>query len=203
MQIALEGIGKKYGRQWVFRHINLHLSDGERVAILGANGSGKSTLLKIIAGWLNPTEGAITWRLKGRPLDNSAEVFSFLTIAAPYLELIEEFTLVELVRFHFRFKKPLHNLPNDEIIRLSGLEKASNKQIRHFSSGMKQRAKLTLALLSDTPLLLLDEPCSNLDAIATEWYRRMITDFCSGRSLVICSNHQPQEYDFCSNIIQL
>ncbi|MDK2909205.1 MAG: hypothetical protein PWR20_772 [Bacteroidales bacterium] len=203
MQIILDGIGKKFGRQWVFRRLDLKISAGGRLAILGANGSGKSTLLKIISGWLNPSEGSITYSIENQILSESSQLYSYISIASPYLELIEEFTLAELVHFHFQFKKPFHNMTENEIIHVSGLEDAKNKLIRHFSSGMKQRAKLTLALLSDTPLVLLDEPCSNLDATATEWFHKLISTYCHQRTLVVCSNHQPTEYDFCTGILQL
>ncbi|MEJ5302831.1 MAG: ABC transporter ATP-binding protein [Bacteroidales bacterium] len=203
MQIILDGIGKKFGRQWVFRRLDLKISAGGRLAILGANGSGKSTLLKIISGWLNPSEGSITYSLENQILSEPSQLYSYISIASPYLELIEEFTLAELVHFHFQFKKPFHNMTENEIIGVSGLEDAKNKLIRHFSSGMKQRARLTLALLSDTPLVLLDEPCSNLDASATEWFHKLISTCCHQRTLVVCSNHQPSEYDFCTEILQL
>lgn len=203
MQIILDGIGKKFGRQWVFRRLDLKISAGERLAILGANGSGKSTLMKIISGWLNPSEGSITYYIENQVLSEPSQLYSYISIASPYLELIEEFTLAELVHFHFLLKKSLYNLTENEIIRISGLEGAKNKLIRHFSSGMKQRLKLTLALISDTPFVLLDEPCSNLDATATEWYQKLISTYGHQRTLIVCSNHQPYEYDFCTEILQL
>lgn len=203
MQIILEDIGKKFGNQWVFRHLYLDVSQGSKCAILGANGSGKSTLLKIMARWLNPTEGNVMYFTNGQPLVDPENIFLSIAVAAPYLELVEEFTLLELFRFHFQFKKPLNNLSLFEIIELSGLEAAAQKQIRHFSSGMKQRTKLTLALLSEAPFVLLDEPCSNLDAKAIEWYRNLIFRYGNNRTLVICSNHQPCEYDFCKDIMTL
>ncbi|MGC8864230.1 MAG: ABC transporter ATP-binding protein [Bacteroidales bacterium] len=203
MQILLKDVGKRFERQWVFRRLSFDLPSGTHMAILGPNGSGKSTLLKIIAGWLNPTEGTITYTLNGLPLDESAELFGYLTMAAPYLELIEEFTLAEAIEFHFRFKKPMPGLTLSDITRASGLEDKSHRPIRYFSSGMKQRVKLVLALLSDTPLVLLDEPCSNLDAAAKQWYRKLIDEFTQGRTVVVGSNHSAEEYDFCTEIVLL
>lgn len=203
MQIVVKDVGKRFERQWVFRGLSFSISSGSRLAILGANGSGKSTLLKILAGWLNPTEGSVTYIVDNKPLADPGEVFSHLTLAAPYLELIEEFTLAEMIDFHFRFKKPLPGLSLTDILQESGLKDKSQRQIRHFSSGMKQRVKLVLALLSDTPLVLLDEPCSNLDLEATRWYRRLIDKYTAGRTVVVCSNHADEEYDFCDEIVRL
>ena len=119
-----------------------------------------------------------------------------MSIAAPYLELIEDFTLKEHIQFHFSVKKSVRDLSVNEVIELSGLKKSANKKISYFSSGMKQRLKLTLAILSDTPLLLLDEPLSNLDSKAGDWYANLIENYTAGRSIVVCSNHQPNEYFF-------
>lgn len=203
MQIIVKDLGKRFERQWVFRGLSLSIYSGTRLAILGANGSGKSTLLKILAGWLNPTEGSVIYLLNDKPLADPGDVFSHLTLAAPYLELIEEFTLAEMIDFHFRFKKPLPGLSSSDILQESGLKDKSQRQIRHFSSGMKQRVKLVLALLSDAPLVLLDEPCSNLDLEATRWYRRLIDEYTAARTIVVFSNHADEEYDFCDEIALL
>lgn len=203
MQIVVKDLGKRFERQWVFRGLSFSISSGTRLAVVGANGSGKSTLLKILAGWLNSTEGSVTCFLNDKPLADPGELFSHLTLAAPYLELIEEFTLAEMIDFHFRFKKPLPGISLNDILQESGLKDKSQRQIRHFSSGMKQRVKLVIALLSDTPLVLLDEPCSNLDLEATRWYRRLIDEFTANRTIVVCSNHADEEYDFCDKIVRL
>src|SRR5690606_14006845 len=90
----------------------------------------------------------------------------------------------------------------DRLIQLLDLEKSANKEIRYFSSGMKQRTKLVLACCADTPLLFLDEPTSNLDTQGIDWYHQLIDDFSKDRLLVICSN-QLAEYSFCRNQLQI
>src|SRR5690606_12497061 len=135
----------------------------------------------------SPSAGKLNYSLNNKPVEIES-VFNFLSLATPYLELIEEFTLRELITYHFRFKPLAKNWDIDRIISLLGLEESHNKEIRYFSSGMKQRTKLALACCADTPLLFLDEPTANLDEQGIEWYHQLIKDFSKDRMLVICSN---------------
>jgi ABC-type multidrug transport system ATPase subunit len=82
------------------------------------------------------------------------------------------------------------------------LEKASNKQLRNFSSGMKQRVKLAQAILSDVPVVLLDEPCTNLDADGISLYHRLMNNYCADRLLIVSSNDEV-EYKFCQHKISI
>src|SRR5690606_8438251 len=149
---------------------------GNSYAILGANGSGKSTLLQVISGSLSPSEGNIIYRNQEQPVDPE-QIFQQLSLAAPYLEFIVELTLTELISFHFKFKPFLAGYDAVKIIELLGFEKSKNKLLKYFSSGMKQRVKLALAFCSDTPVLLLDEPTSNLDTEGIAWYHTLISRF--------------------------
>lgn len=202
MQINLKDIGKRYRNEWIFRNFNYTFSSGETYAILGSNGSGKSTLLQIISGFVEQSEGTITGSI------NSAKIspdnfYQHVSIATPYLELIEDFTLHELIDFHFQFKNLAKNINKLDVSEIIDLKNASNKRIKDFSSGMKQRLKLGLAFLSDTPLLLLDEPITNLDKSAIIWYNNMLLKFTNDRTVIICSNHIADEYQFCKNNIEL
>lgn len=202
MKIVLEKTGKQFSRNWIFRNLSLSISSSQKLAILGPNGSGKSTLLQMLSGHLSPTEGKIQYAINNTQLDIE-NVFQHISIATPYLELIEEFTLREIVDFHFRFKKTINNLSTDEIIRLTELEKAKDKVFKNFSSGMKQRTKLALAILSDVQIVLLDEPLSNLDKAAGQWYRDMVDEYLKNKLVVVCSNHHPEEYDFCEQVMNI
>lgn len=197
MNIILEQIGRRFNREWIFRDINYVFEGGSSYAILGANGAGKSTLLQVISGSLSSSEGTITYQNDAKAIDEE-NAFEHLSLAAPYLELIEEFSLTEHIDFHFRFKKYRQGFDKNSLIDLLGLKKSEFKAIKHFSSGMKQRVKLALAFCSDTSILLLDEPASNLDQQGLEWYLSMIRQFTSDRLLIICSN-QEQEYSFCQH----
>ena len=168
MTITLNKAGKKFYREWIFRNLDLTLEPGAKLVILGPNGSGKSTLLQILSGATGLTEGQIKYNSNSTEISVD-EIYHSISISAPYLELIEEFTLEEIIHFHFKFKKAKNNLSEAEVLNLSGLESKKDKVFKFFSSGMKQRIKLTLAILSDTSILLLDEPCSNLDSEVVKW----------------------------------
>ncbi len=202
MEIKLNNAGKKYLREWIFRKVDLTLAKGSKWVILGPNGSGKSTLLQVLSSAVALNEGTVDFYLDDKQIEIE-EVYKNISLAAPYLELIEEFTLQEIISFHFKFKKIVHGLSEKDVIQISGLEKEANKVIRFFSSGMKQRLKLTLAILSDTSLLLLDEPCSNLDSNVIEWYQKMIRDYAMTRTIIVASNNQTEEFFFCDNKISI
>jgi len=201
MKISLEHIGRRFNREWIFRDINYEFESGSSYAVLGANGAGKSTLLQVISGSLSSSEGKISY-LDGDTMIDQEKVFIHLSMAAPYLELIEEFTLTELIDFHFRFKKYRQGFNRKVVIELLGLKNSEFKAIKYFSSGMKQRVKLALAFCSDTAILLLDEPASNLDQQGLDWYLSLASTLSSDRLLIICSN-QEQEYSFCSHRLNI
>lgn len=202
VNITVDKAGKKFYKDWIFRDVDISLKADDSLAILGPNGSGKSTLLQMLAGIVTPSEGKITHSFDNRKLE-PLQVFHYIGFASPYLELIEEFTLEEIVHTHFKFKKPVTNFSTADIIAITELDQSAGKVFKYFSSGMKQRVKLTLALLSDAPLILLDEPASNLDKSAVKWYRSLIEKYAGGKLIVVCSNHQPDEYDFCHQSFSL
>jgi len=198
VKIQLENIGKRFNREWIFRNISYTFSGNNKYSLLGTNGTGKSTLLQIIAGSMSQTEGKIIYDLPSIKKESESGLFSQVAFAAPYLELPEEMNWREAIVFHGRFKKFTNHLSADEIIKLSQLELAAGKEIRNFSSGMKQRAKLTLAILSDTPLLFLDEPSTNLDEKGVRWYQNLISEFAKEKMVLVCSNYNKEEYSFCN-----
>lgn len=198
MKISLQNAGKRFNRDWIFRSCSLDFLPGKRYAITGPNGSGKSTLLQVIAGATTHSEGNIIYT--NNDGKNITEPYLHTAIAAPYLELIEEMTATEMLQFHSAFK-PL-SLPVPQMLSAVQLEKSAAKQIRYFSSGMKQRLKLAQAFFSDVPVLLLDEPTTNLDADGIALYRGLIQQQ-PGEKLIIISSNVPAEYDFCDETIRV
>ena len=195
MLIDASGLGKRYRRDWIFRGLTRTFRPGSATAVLGPNGAGKSTLLNTFSGQLLPTEGSLAYALNGRALAVE-DLPRHLAYAAPYLELLEELTLLELLRFHTRFKPLRPGVSIEQLIGILYLEKARQQLVREFSSGMKQRLKLGLALYADAPLLLLDEPTTNLDTTGTAWYLEHVQATRAGRTLLLSSN-VPAEYSFC------
>lgn len=207
MNIILENTGKRFNREWIFRHCSHEFLQGKAYAITGPNGSGKSTLLQVIAGAVQHSEGNIYYRPPVNAQPSSANdqrstvnVHPYLAIAAPYLDLIEEMTAKEVLQFHAQFKPLKAGI--EEILETVGLAKAINKQMRYFSSGMKQRLKLAQAFFSDTPIILLDEPTTNLDAEGVALYLRLVKEHTINR-LVIVSSNDKQEYDFCEEVLSI
>ncbi len=195
MTISLSDTGKRYNRDWIFRHLTYQFLSGSSYAIVGPNGSGKSTLLQAISGALLINEGQIRYEQNQTTIIDD-EVHRYLSFCAPYLELIEEMTATELLDFHQAFKPLLPGIDTAAALQLAGIAAAQHKQIRYFSSGMKQRLKLIQSFLSDTPVLLLDEPCTNLDQDGIALYRSLLERFTSNRIVIICSN-DPEEYASC------
>ncbi len=208
MKITLNQIGKRYNRDWIFRNVSLEFQSGNKYAILGPNGSGKSTLLQVIAGNLIPSEGNIIYDTENRkPLSSedlytAENIYRHLAICAPYLQLIEEFTLKEMIDFHVKFKPLAGQLNTGKTIEILALSHAAHKQIRYFSSGMKQRVKLGLAILSNVPLLILDEPLTNLDDNGKNWYYHLIENYAKEKTILVGSN-RPDEYAFAGKQISI
>lgn len=200
MKITLIDAGKRFNRDWIFRHFHYEFIAGRTYAITGVNGSGKSTLLQAVAGAIGISEGRIEYVREGPIVPE--QVFRHLSIAAPYLEVIEEMTVTEFLHFHASFKPLLAGWTVKDILSKVGLAGAADKQIRYYSSGMRQRVRLAQAIFSDTPLVLLDEPCTNLDKDGIGLYNQLIGDHCKGR-LVIVSSNDVQEYAFCEEVISI
>ena len=184
--------------------MNYEFNSNSSYVILGANGAGKSTLLRLIAGNILPSTGEISYSLNNTDI-NGESIFRYLTIAAPYMELLEELTLPESLSFHAHFKPFITGYNNDKIIDFLGLTNSKRLQIKYYSSGMKQRVRLALAILSKTPLLLLDEPLTNLDNEGIEWYRNLMNDpeINRERLIIVRSNHREEEYSFCSEKLNI
>jgi ABC-type multidrug transport system ATPase subunit len=200
MRIILSDAGKRFNREWIFRHVDYQFFSSNAYAITGPNGSGKSTLLQFIAGAIMPSEGKISYSANDGVA--VADYYQLLSIAAPYLETIEEMTAVEFLRFHEAFKPLMPDMTVGRALERVGLSEARDKQIRYFSSGMKQRIKLAQAFFSDTPVLLLDEPTTNLDAPGITLYHEMIKEYTGGRILIISSNDR-MEYEFCTHKLEM
>jgi ABC-type multidrug transport system ATPase subunit len=192
VEVALFGIGKKFNSDWIFRNLDYSFKKNSSTAIIGNNGSGKSTLLKLISTFSDPTTGKIDFSNK-----HPEQQIGFV---APYLELIEELTLWEHLEFHFKFRKA--NRSFEDMLASSRLLHAKNKLVKDFSSGMKQRLKLILTFFSEDQLLLLDEPCSNLDENGIDWYQKELQRIIHTKTIIIASN-QRFEYEQCIDLLEI
>ena len=202
MQIQFSAASKRFNKEWIFSNLNFSFVTGQHYALIGNNGSGKSTLLQVIAGYIGLTKGQVNWvDNEGQSIDSS-KIYQHISIAAPYLELVEEFTALEQIAFHQQFKPLQTNLNPIDLLEKTGLIKSADKQIRNFSSGMKQRLKLALAIFDQAPVLLLDEPCSNLDQEGIQTYHQLMQAYAMHKLIIVASN-DPQEYQFCNQQLAL
>ena len=201
MNIKLTNLGKRYNKEWIFRNLSFQFDINKHYAITGPNGSGKSTLLQIIAGSVIHNEGKIDYYLQGKTIEPE-KIFTIISYAAPYLDLVEEMTLSEFLNFHHNMKSWISQVDTQQIIFLLGLEKSAHKQIRYYSSGMKQRVKLAQAIFSNVPAVLLDEPATNLDEEGIQLYKTLVENYCQNR-LVIISSNDKKEYPFCKEFIDM
>jgi len=202
MQIQFSAASKRFNKEWIFSNLNFSFVTGQHYALIGNNGSGKSTLLQVIAGYIGLTKGQVNWvDNEGQSIDSS-KIYQHISIAAPYLELVEEFTALEQIAFHQQFKPLQTNLNPIDLLEKIGLSKSADKQIRNFSSGMKQRLKLALAIFDQAPVLLLDEPCSNLDQEGIQTYHQLMQAYAMHKLIIVASN-DPQEYQFCNQQLAL
>ena len=200
MKITLNNLSKRFNYEWIFRDINYTFESGNAYALIGPNGSGKSTLLKILSGQLSPSLGTITF---ANPNTIAIEnVYRDVVFTAPYIDLIDDFTLLELLEFHFSFKKIALNYAIPDLIILSDLEKHQHKAIKSFSSGMKQRVKLITTLMSDCEIIILDEPTTNLDSKGVDWYLSLVEKVRNNK-LIITGSNLEREYSFCNHVMNI
>lgn len=198
LQITLEDIGHRFGKNTVIRDLNACITAQEHVVIRGRNGSGKSTLGRIIAGHLTPSFGTIRWEQveKGAtviPLE--AEETSLKTmLIGPGTSLHPELSPRELIQFHSQFRSWWADCDPLERLSEAGLIAHLDAPFRTLSSGLKQRVALTLALSTQCGALILDEPCGNLDTDGIKWYRSSL-ELIRGRTTVcICSNDRKEDH---------
>jgi ABC-type multidrug transport system ATPase subunit len=198
INIQLQDLGKKFGSEWIFRNIDLSIAPSSKIVILGGNGSGKSTLLQVISGFVLPNQGRVIYLSGTNPIE-AERVKDQVSLSSPYLELVEEFNLPELFEHCSIYKPFLKGIDKNSFLEISELAHTKQKAIKLFSSGMKQRVKLALAILADAPVLLLDEPVSNLDRHAIAWFKTMISTYAMDKTIIVCSNSIKEEFDFCTS----
>lgn len=200
--LSVNKLSKRYNREWIFKNLTHTFQAGKTYAITGPNGSGKSTLLQVLWGQLPPSAGTLsyTWSGKSYPVE---EIHSQVVVAAPYMDLIEELTLEEHLAFHFKLRKPRPGYSIENMISRLYMADSRNKQIANFSSGMKQRVKLGLAFFTDTKMIFLDEPGTNLDEQAMAWYADNLNHSILTGSLIFVASNQKTEYPASAEVISV
>lgn len=200
--ISWNDLGKRFGLKWVFKSLNDSISPGEHVLIKGSNGSGKSTFGKLLVAATDPTSGTITWSNANGEIDVDS-VPQQVAWSAPFMEIPDDMTVSEALEFHSTFRSPWDDISFTEMAKSSGLHEHLDAQISALSSGLKQRLRLTLAMGSKSGLVVLDEPCSNLDESGIAWYGETLKSLVKKTTVVVCSNEREFEFLPSAKILDL
>jgi len=201
MTIRVNKLCKRYNYQTIFKNIDYTFEANKVYGVLGDNGSGKSTFLKLLSGFLTASEGEVAYHINNQKIERE-NIYKLISYCAPYIQLIEEYTINELVDFHFSFKNYVTGVDSNSFQEILGLKNTKGKFIKDFSSGMKQRLKLAITLLSDSEVVIVDEPATNLDANAIEWMQNLIKNYRNNRLLIVASNRE-QEHQFCDELVNI
>ena len=201
MQVTIQNLSKRYLYDWIIRDMSYTFDFGSVTGVNGINGSGKSTFIKMLCGFLSPSEGKISYTVSDENVDRS-DVYLHMTLAAPYTDIINEYDVAEMFAFHTKFKKLRQDIDTKQFLEIVKLKGNKGKQIQYYSSGMKQRLQLALAILTDSSLLLLDEPTSYLDAENKAWFYDLLAQNKSSRTIIIASNDK-EDFELCSEVISL
>ncbi|MCX6151838.1 MAG: ABC transporter ATP-binding protein [Ignavibacteriales bacterium] len=197
-----ENITKTFGRRIVFKNVNFSYSTNGIWGIAGKNGSGKSTLVKIIAGIISPTKGKITHKVNEKEIESEA-MHDYIGFVSPYLVLYDEFTAQENLEYSAKIRGINFNKEKvDSLLNEFLLYDRRNDLLKGYSSGMKQRIKFIFALMHSPPLLVLDEPTSNLDIPGKESVYKIIKAE-SETSIVIIASNEESDLALCNDKIQL
>jgi ABC-type multidrug transport system ATPase subunit len=203
MEIHLNQLSKRYGlSHWVIRSLSFRFVHDRVYGISGSNGAGKTTLLSILAGTQIPSKGLVQYLTTDGSKIQPDQWFRYFTMAAPYADLYEYLTIREQVLLFQKFKGFIQGQDTEDVLRVVMLDHKADDYVKNLSSGMKQRLKLGLALLSNSEIVLLDEPLTNLDAGIRAWYADLLQQVKSNRLIIIASN-ESEDFKMVDEILDL
>ena len=189
MNIEFQSVSKRFAYEWIFRDVNYTIPSGSRLGIIGPNGSGKSTFLRVLLGTIDPSKGKVLYQA-GDKVINANEVFQNFSFTAPYMGIPDNLTIEEAVKFHFKFRTVKADINPNDIPAIALLANNKKKLIRQYSSGMRQRFKLILAMATDSDILAFDEPTTNLDEEGKAWFQSNLKNYLGDRTLIIATNEK-------------
>lgn len=191
VRLAFRDVAKRYDARVVFRSLSGEAGPGEVLLVTGPNGSGKSTLLGILCGLVRPTRGEVRWTSgAGDACLGRSDWRRHVGVVAPWTAVYEELTAMENLRF-FATLRAVAEAPSRcrECIEAVGLEPQRATPAGGFSTGMLQRLKIAQAMLHSPPVLLLDEPGSNLDPVGQDWLAGWVAErVAAGTTVVLATN---------------
>jgi ABC-type multidrug transport system ATPase subunit len=191
--VELQSISHTFKSRPVFDPVTALVPAGSECLIRGTNGSGKSTLGRILAGELTPAEGQVTWQLETQAME-AEDLCLRSQRVSPVTALHPQLTIAELIVFQCKFQPWSSPSAASDLLNKAGLAKHMGKAYRELSSGMQQRVKLALALAAQSGLIVLDEPCANLDTAGIAWYRESLQTVRGKTTLIVCSNDREEDF---------
>ena len=197
-RIYINNIANRFGKQLLFKGVTHTVVAGKPVAITGFNGAGKSTLMQIISSVVLPTKGEIEYFSAGENPLTTEEFHNLLGFSSPIITPYDALSGRENIDFALKENIPFPT----ELIEHFKLTAHIDKDMKKYSSGMKQRLKLIIAMMNDPKFLLLDEPSTNLDEDGKLRLYEIIEEMKSGRVILIATN-EPQEVALCSEVIEV
>lgn len=199
INIEADKIGKKFGKLFLFKNINFSLTSGDSFYITGPNGSGKSTLLQIIAGIQKPTSGSVIYKSDGSIVDNE-KFKNYFGFTGPQINPYDMLSSIENLEFVSTGTPDKNRIT--EYLEKFDLLKHRTKAVKYYSSGMKQRLRLIHALINDPEVIMLDEPCSNLDTKGRDILYGILDTIKKDRVIIIATNEN-EDINICSKGISL
>jgi len=204
MAIQLEGLSQRFGRTWAVNRLDLNIATGEAIGVLGPNGSGKSTLLRMLTTLLPPTRGR--GKIFGCDLvRQSGEVRRQIHWLGHDFNLYTQLTAIENLKLFFGFQgaKADTRLIRQALEKV-GLIPAADKPVSAFSAGMRKRLAMAKIFLKKTPLILLDEPHTNLDREGRDLMNQMIAQWKKeGATLMLATHDHSTVLPLCDKILVL
>jgi nitrous oxidase accessory protein len=200
--VEIAGLVKTFGGRPAVRDVDLTVYEGEAVALWGSNGAGKTTIIRCLLGLLSPQQG--TLRVAGLDVrKDGPRARRFVGYVPQELRFHDDLTVYDTMRFHADLRG-IRNLDIAPRLAQVGLEGHFRHRVGELSGGLKQRLALALALLADPPVLLLDEPTSNLDRRGrAEFLALLSTLKSSGKTLLFSAHHLDEIRPLADRVVLL
>ncbi len=197
--VNIHHLSKKFGDQVVLNNVSLELPEGHIYGLVGRNGSGKSVLLKCIAGLIRPTGGTI--EVFGKQIGKDIDFAPSTGIAIDQPGLL----LRKSAKENMRALSALLHKPDDAqismLLQKVGLQPDERKPVAQYSTGMKQRLSIAMAMLDAPKLLLLDEPMSNMDVSGASEMRRLFRNLSNEGTTLIIATHIAEDVEQLCNVV--